>query len=85
MTDFKRKIASAVEDAISKKIRERKIKLDSLLQLLPKQVPVYSIAVLNVTFVDNPVLCNSSVEFEINGIVTGTAKDAFVVSNYNRR
>ena len=85
MDDFKGKIASAVEDAISKKIRERKIKLDSLLQLLPKQVPVYSIAVLNVTFVDNPVLCNSSIEFEINGIVTGTAKDAFVVSNYNRR
>ena len=85
MTDFKRKIASAVEDAISKKIRERIIKLYSLLQSLPKQVPVYSIAVLNVTFVDNPVLCNSSVEFEINGIVTGTAKDAFVVSNSNHK
>ena len=65
MTDFKRKIASAVEDAISKKIRERIIKLYSLLQSLPKQVPVYGIAVLNVTFVDNPVLCNSSVEFKI--------------------
>ena len=84
MAGFKRKIASAVEDAISK-IRERITKLDSLLQSLPKQVPVYSIAVLNVTFVDNPVLCNSSIEFEINGIVTGTARDAFVFSNYNHK
>ena len=79
------KVASAVEDAISKKIREGTIKLDSLLQSLPKQVPVYDIAVLNVTFVDNPVLCNSSIEFGINSLVTGTTKDAFAVSNYNHK
>ena len=29
------------------------------------------------------VLCNSSIEFEIKGLVTGTAEDAFVVSNYS--
>ena len=79
------KVASAVEDAISKKIREGTIKLDSLLQSLPKQVPVYDIAVLNVTFVDNPVLCNSSIEFGINSLVTGTTKNAFAVSNYNHK
>ncbi|KAK7860301.1 g-type lectin s-receptor-like serine/threonine-protein kinase lecrk3 [Quercus suber] len=44
----------------------------------------YTIAVLNAT-VANPVLCNSSIEFEIKGLVTGTAKDAFVVSNYNHK
>ncbi|KAF3963979.1 hypothetical protein CMV_011687 [Castanea mollissima] len=80
---FEKKIATAVENAISKKIREGIIKLDSSLQSIPKQVPVYSIAFLNVTFVDNPVMINSSIEFEINGLVT--AKDAFVVSNYNHK
>ena len=47
------------------------------------QGPVYGIAVLNVTFVENPVMCYSSIEFEINGLVTGATKDALVVSNYN--
>ena len=83
MDAFEKKIATAVENAISKKIREGIIKLDSSLQSIPKQVPVYSIAVLNVTFVDNPVMSNSSIEFEINGLVT--AKVAFVVSNYNHK
>ena len=46
---------------------------------------MYKIAVSNATFVANPVLCNSSIEFEIKGLVTGTAKDAFVVSNYNHK
>jgi lipopolysaccharide-binding protein len=80
---FEGKIASAVENAISKKIREGIIKLDSLLQSIPKEIPVYHTAVLNVTFVDNPVLSNSSIEFEINGLVT--AKDAVLVSNYNHK
>ena len=53
------------------------------MQSFSNQVPVYGIAVLNVTFVDNPVLCYSSIEFEINGLVTGATKDALVVSNYN--
>ena len=68
---------------LSKKIREGLIKLDSLLQSFSNQVPVHSIAVLKVTFVDNSVLCYSSIEFEINGLVTGATKDALVVSNYN--
>ena len=48
-------------------------------------IPVYIIAVLNATCVGNPVPCNSSIEFEIKVLVTGTAKDAFVVSNYNHK
>ena len=48
-------------------------------------IPVYSIAVLNATCVGNPVLCNSSIEFEIKLLVTGTAKNAFIVSNYNHK
>ena len=46
---------------------------------------MYKIAVSNATFVANPVLCNSSIEFEIKGLVTGIAKDAFVVSNYSHK
>ncbi|KAG7957739.1 hypothetical protein I3843_11G190300 [Carya illinoinensis] len=80
---FEAKIASAVESSISNKIREGIIKLDSLLQSLPEHIPVYSIAVLNVTFVDNPVLSNSSIEFDINGLVT--SKDAVLVSNHNHK
>lgn len=53
------------------------------MQSLPKEFPVYGTAVLNVTFVDNPVLSNSSIEFDINGLVT--AKDAVLVSNYNHK
>lgn len=67
---FKGPIGSAVEDAISKKIKDGMVKLDSLLQSLPKQFPVDHVAALNVTFVDNPVLSNSSIEFEINGLFT---------------
>lgn len=83
MDAFEAKIASAVESSISNKIREGIIKLDSLLQSLPEHIPVYSIAVLNVTFVDNPVLSNSSIEFDINGLVT--SKDAVLVSNHNHK
>ena len=65
---FQGKLESLVEDKISEKIREGILKLDSLLQSLPKQIPVYDIAEMNVTFVRNPVLSNSSIEFEINGL-----------------
>lgn len=77
---FQGKIVSAVEDAIVKKIREGIIKLDSLLQSLPKQMQVNGVVALNVTFMDDPVLSNSSVELEINGLFTGA--DGVSVSNY---
>ncbi|KAF4395911.1 hypothetical protein G4B88_028081 [Cannabis sativa] len=67
---FQGNIESLVEDAMSKKIEEGITKLDSLLQSLPKQIQVYDIAAMNVTFVGKPVLSKSSIEFEINGLFT---------------
>lgn len=43
------------------------------MQSLPKQIPVNDIAAMNVTFVNSPVLSNSSVELEISGLFTGTS------------
>ncbi|XP_062077578.1 putative BPI/LBP family protein At1g04970 [Humulus lupulus] len=65
---FQGNIESLVEDAISKKIGEGIARLNSLLQSLPKQIAVYDIAAMNVTFVGKPVLSSSSTEFEINGL-----------------
>ncbi|GAU25076.1 hypothetical protein TSUD_257700 [Trifolium subterraneum] len=44
--------------------------LDDLLQTLPKTVLLDETAVLNVSFVGNPVLSNSSIELGINGLFT---------------
>jgi len=74
---FQGSIGSAVENAISKKIKEEIVKLDSLLQSLPKQIPIDHVAALNATFVDSPVLSNSFIELEINGLFTAT--DDFAV------
>ncbi|MED6208280.1 hypothetical protein PIB30_043560 [Stylosanthes scabra] len=71
---FEGNIASSVEDAISKKISEGISTLDSLLQSLPKTISIDQTAILNVSFVDNPVLSNSSIEVEINGLFIGTNK-----------
>ncbi|KAF3453380.1 hypothetical protein FNV43_RR03820 [Rhamnella rubrinervis] len=65
-------IRSKVEDNIPPKITEGMIKLDSLLQSLPKQITVNDIVVMNVTFVGSPVLSNSSIELEINGLFSAT-------------
>lgn len=77
---FQGKIASAVEDAIVKKIREGIIKLDSLLHSLPKQMQVNGVVALNVTFVDDPLLSNSFIELEIDGLFTGS--EGISVSSY---
>lgn len=74
---------SEVEDAITKKIKQGIINLDSLLQSLPKQLQVNSVVALNVTFTDDPLLTNSSVELEINGLFNGA--DEISVSNYYSR
>lgn len=65
---FEGPIGSAVENAISKKIKEGISKLDSRLQSLPKQVSVDHVSAMNVTFTGNPVLVNSSIEIDINGL-----------------
>ncbi|KAE9584124.1 putative bactericidal permeability-increasing protein, alpha/beta [Lupinus albus] len=80
---FEGNIASAVEEAISKKIRDGITQLDTLLQSLPKTVSLDKTAVLNVSFVGNPVLTNSSIELEINGLFTGTSK-VLVPQTYHR-
>ncbi|XP_077211135.1 lipid-binding serum glycoprotein family protein isoform X2 [Tasmannia lanceolata] len=67
---FEGQIRSAVEKAITGKIKQGILKLDTFLQSLPKQIPVDDIAALNVTFVNDPLLHNSSLEFEINGLFT---------------
>eukprot|EP00268_Persea_americana_P011042 TRINITY_DN14583_c2_g1_i4.p1 TRINITY_DN14583_c2_g1~~TRINITY_DN14583_c2_g1_i4.p1 ORF type:complete len:354 (+),score=52.29 TRINITY_DN14583_c2_g1_i4:540-1601(+) len=73
---FEGQIISAVENAITKKIKEGIVKLDTFLQELPKEVPVDDIAALNVTFMNDPLLRNSSVGFEINGLFTTVPKVA---------
>ncbi|KAH0992227.1 hypothetical protein GBA52_003710 [Prunus armeniaca] len=80
---FDGQIVSAVEDNISKKIKEGIMKLDSLLQSLPKQISLDDIAALNVTFVGNPVLSNSSIEFQINGLFMAP-NDDFASNLYNK-
>jgi hypothetical protein len=80
---FQGSIGSAVENAISKKIKEEIVKLDSLLQSIPKQIPIDHVAALNATFVDSPVLSDSFIELEINGLFTAT-DDFAVPRNYNK-
>ncbi|XP_043688681.1 putative BPI/LBP family protein At1g04970 isoform X2 [Telopea speciosissima] len=77
---FEGQIKSSVENAITKKIKEGILKLDSLLKSLPNEVPVNEIVALNVTFVEEPVLSNSSIGFEIDGLFTAADK---VVSSGN--
>uniref|UniRef100_A0A5B7BY55 Lipid-binding serum glycoprotein C-terminal domain-containing protein n=1 Tax=Davidia involucrata TaxID=16924 RepID=A0A5B7BY55_DAVIN len=77
---FGGKIGSSVEDAVSKKIKDGIVKLDSLLQSLPKEVAIDDIAALNVTFVNDLGLSNSSIDLEIDGLFT--AMDEVVVSNH---
>ncbi|KAJ6965929.1 hypothetical protein NC652_003723 [Populus alba x Populus x berolinensis] len=80
---FQGSIGSAVENAISNKIKEEIVKLDSLLQSLPKQIPIDHVAALNATFVDSPALSNSFIELEINGLFTAT-DDFAVPRNYDK-
>jgi lipopolysaccharide-binding protein len=72
---FEDQIGSAVENAIIKKLKEGILKLDSFLQALPKEITVDDNASLNVTFVKDPSLSNSSIGFEINGLFTERKRD----------
>ncbi|XP_010270100.1 PREDICTED: putative BPI/LBP family protein At1g04970 isoform X1 [Nelumbo nucifera] len=65
---FEEQISSAVQNTITKKIKEGVVELDSLLNTLPKEIPVDEITTLNVTFVNDPLLSNSSIEIEIDGL-----------------
>ncbi|KAI4305720.1 hypothetical protein L6164_029069 [Bauhinia variegata] len=65
---FEGNIGLAVENAIRKKLKEVVPKLDLFLRNLPKEIAVDDNAALNVTFVNDPLLSNSSIGFEINGL-----------------
>lgn len=57
---FEGDITSAVEEGISEKIKEGIMNLDHFLKSLPEQISLDKTAALNVSFVGNPVLSNSS-------------------------
>ncbi|GLT30170.1 hypothetical protein SLA2020_049880 [Shorea laevis] len=80
---FEGQIASAVENAVAKKLKEGILRLDSFLQALPKEIPVDDNASLNVTFIDNPLLSNSSIGFDISGLFT-TRKNVPVSKRYHQ-
>ncbi|XP_058070782.1 putative BPI/LBP family protein At1g04970 [Magnolia sinica] len=80
---FEGKIRSAVAKAITKKLEEGIVKLDAFLQKIPKEVPVDDISALNATFVNDPLLSNSSVGFEINGLFM--ARDKVSLPKYYLR
>lgn len=73
---FEAQIGSAVENAITQKLGEGVSKLDSFLQALPKEIEVDDTASLNVTFVNDLSLRNSSIGLEINGLFIRNGKDA---------
>ncbi|KAK4341879.1 hypothetical protein RND71_037695 [Anisodus tanguticus] len=77
---FEGRLTSAVESAISKKLKEGIVKLDSLLQSLSKEIPIRNIAALNVTFVGNPQFRDSSLTLSINGLIS--AKQAYAAPPY---
>ncbi|KAG4174942.1 hypothetical protein ERO13_A11G151700v2 [Gossypium hirsutum] len=81
---FEEQIGSAVESAITNKLKDGILKLDSFLQSLPKEIPVDDNASLNVSFVENPQLSSSSIEFDINGLFTD-GKTVQPVSNHYRQ
>ncbi|XP_027329590.1 putative BPI/LBP family protein At1g04970 [Abrus precatorius] len=80
---FEGNIASSVEEAISEKIKEGIATLEYLLQSLPRTISLDETAVLNISFVDDPVLSDSSIEFELNGLFT--ARNEVLVTQRHRR
>ncbi|KAM7270818.1 hypothetical protein ACFE04_030032 [Oxalis oulophora] len=71
---FQKQIRSAVENAITQNLNEGILQLDSFLQSLPKAIPVDDYASLNVTFLNQPLLSNSFIGFDINGLFRARVK-----------
>jgi lipopolysaccharide-binding protein len=67
---FEDHIKAAVEKAIPENIIEGAGKLDSFLQGLPRTISLDDVAAFNMTFINDPHYGNSSIEFDINGLVT---------------
>lgn len=81
---FKSEIRSAVETAITKKIIEGVSKLDLLLQSLPTKIDVDDDVALNVTFVNDPIFGDSSLEFDINGLLVPSDKVSLHKHSYKK-
>ncbi|KAL9316175.1 hypothetical protein ACSQ67_017176 [Phaseolus vulgaris] len=81
---FEEKIGSAVENAITKKLTKGISRLDSYLKSLPKEVPVDDHTSLNVTFVNDVLLSDSSVGFETNGLFIERNPSLPILDLYNK-
>lgn len=79
---FNEDIISSVEDAVSNKIKDGIINVDSLLKSVPKEIQIDNVAAINVTIVNDPVFTDSSFELEIDGLFT--ANDETVISSLQR-
>ncbi|WVZ65350.1 hypothetical protein U9M48_014730 [Paspalum notatum var. saurae] len=73
---FSNHIRSSVENAITNKIMEGALKLDTFLGNLPKKVDLDKVAAMNVTFVNDPIFKSSSVEFDIDGLFVPSDENA---------
>lgn len=82
---FKDQIGASVETTISNKLTEGVSDLDSFLQSLPKEIPVDDKAALNVTFTSDPILRDSSITFEIDGLFTKTETNQVLKSSSFRK
>ncbi|XP_031492823.1 putative BPI/LBP family protein At1g04970 [Nymphaea colorata] len=67
---FEEQIRSSVETAVVKRIKDGILKINLLLARLPSEITVDSVASLNVTFMDDPLMANETVGFEIDGLFT---------------
>ncbi|KZV36197.1 BPI/LBP family protein-like [Dorcoceras hygrometricum] len=79
---FEGKISSSIENAISKKLEDGVGNINSILRSLPKEVYVVHFARLNITFVDDPELSDSSLDLKINGLFS--RRDEELTSQYQR-
>ncbi|KAI3509627.1 hypothetical protein L1887_25050 [Cichorium endivia] len=78
---FEESIRSEVSKEIIKKLKAGVIKLGSVVESLPKLIEVDDIASLNVTFVNDPFLSDTSLGFGINGLFVESKKDKFLFGN----
>lgn len=74
---FEAQIGSAVENAVTKQLKVGVLDLDKFLQDLPKAIEVDDNASLNVTFVNDLSLRDSSIGFQINGLFVPNSIDTY--------
>uniref|UniRef100_A0A804R2A3 Lipid-binding serum glycoprotein N-terminal domain-containing protein n=1 Tax=Zea mays TaxID=4577 RepID=A0A804R2A3_MAIZE len=72
---FEDHIKAAVEKAVPENIIEGAGKLDSFLQGLPRTISLDDVAAFNLTFINDPHYGNSSIEFDINGLITSAVAE----------